>query len=526
VSVELLRLNNQHPGAFQVKDRRSWLRREAGKIATRLKVAQGGLEPRLRGPELGARGLRYEAADRVRAIPCGGIGAVHRLASKVGLIDALDTRLRILKRRRPYSESDHVLNIAYNVLCGGVVLDDIETRRNDVAFLDALGARAIPDPTTAGDFCRRFNVESIDALMDIVNDVRVGVWKRQPRAFFEHTARIDADGSYVETTGECKQGMDISYNGVWGYHPLVVSLANTGEPLFIVNRGARKNSQEGAPEYFARAIALCKRAGWSDILLRGDTAFSQCAYFDTWDEQGVRFVFGYDASKPMVARAENDDVAEYTEMARKADALFADRDARAKQPRVKAEVIRDRGFLNLRLEREDVAEFEHRPSRAKRAYRMVVVRKTIVEERGQRCLGSNYRYFFYVTNDRRMSCEDVVREANGRCNQENLLAQLKGAVAALRAPLNTLEANWVYMVIAALAWSLKAWFALMLPAEGRWRQAHQADRERLLRMEFRSFVQRIIMVPAQILRTGRTLVYKLLAWRPDLPILFRLLDAL
>jgi hypothetical protein len=509
-----------------VKDRRFWLQREAGKIAARLKVAQGGLEPRLRGPELGARALRYEAADRVRAIACGGIGAMHRLASEVGLIDALDTRLQILKRRRPYSESDHVLNIAYNVLCGGVVLDDIETRRNDAAFLDALGARAIPDPTTAGDFCRRFSVESIQSLMDVVNDVRVGVWKRQPPAFFEQTARIDADGSYVETTGECKQGMDISYNRVWGYHPLVVSLANTGEPLFIVNRGARKNSQEGAPEYFARAIGLCRRAGWSDILLRGDTAFSQCAYFDAWDEQGVRFVFGYDASKPMVARAEDDDVAEYTELVRKADALFADRDARAKQPRVKDEVIREREFLNFRLEREDVAEFEHRPSRARRVYRMVVVRKTIVEERGQRCLGSAYRYFFYVTNDRRMSCDEVVREANGRCNQENLLAQLKGAVAALRAPLNTLEANWVYMVIASLAWSLKAWFALMLPADGRWRQARQADRERFLRMEFRSFVQRIIMVPAQILRTGRTLVYRLLAWRPDLPILFRLLDAL
>ncbi len=91
------------------------------------------------------------------------------------------------------------------------------------------------------------------------------------------------------------------------------------------------------------------------------------------------------------------------------------------------------------LAREDLAEFDHRPSKAKHPYRMVVLRKTIVEERGQLCLG---RYFFYVTNNRAMTREQVVREANDRCNQENLLAQLKSGVRAFHAPLNTLNANW------------------------------------------------------------------------------------
>lgn len=176
--------------------------------------------------------------------------------------------------------------------------------------------------------------------------------------------------------------------------------------------------------------------------------------------------------------------------------------------------------------REEVAEFEHKPSKAKKQYRFVVVRKTVVEERGQRCLGETYRYLFYITNDREMSCEEVVREANGRCNQENLIDQLKNGVRALRAPLNTLEANWAYMVIASIAWSLKAWFAMLTPVSPRWRERHEAERERVLRMDFRSFVQRFMLVPAQILRTGRQLVYRLLAWRPELPIFFRLLDAL
>jgi hypothetical protein len=462
----------------------------------------------------------------VEAITCGGIGAVHQLACKVGLVDALDTKLPILKLRRPYSEADHILNIAYNSLCGGSVLDDIEVRRNDCAFLDALGARTIPDPTTAGDFCRRFEVGDVHALMNIVNDVRVTVWKRQRSTFFDEVARIDADGSIVETSGECKQGMGLAYNGVWGYHPLLISLANTGEPLFIANRSGNRPSEEGAPDYFDRAIALCRRAGWKDIMLRGDTAFSQTAHFDRWTAEGVRFVFGYDACSLFIDTAETLEHDEYRELIRKADEAFDCRQQRAKQPRVKEQIVRDKEYTNLRLVREDVAEFDHQPKRARQPYRIVVLCKTILEEKGQRCLGQRERYFFYVTNDWNMTAEQVVLESNRRCNQENLIEQLKNGARALRAPLNTLEANWAYMVITSIAWSLKAWFALSVPAVPRWRDKHDADRERVLRMDFHSFVQRFILVPAQILRTGRTLVYRLLAWRPDLPILFRLLDGL
>ena len=504
------------------KLRRQW---EQGKhkILRRLAPLIGGTEPRQQGqPEFNGPRPTYEIAGRGHAIACGGIAAIHHLVRRVGLPQQIDERLGILKRARPYQDSDHVLNIAYNLLCGGQVLDDIELRRNDAAFLDTLGARAIPDPTTAGDFCRRFDSEAIWRLMAIVNEVRLGVWKKSSRPLTSETARIDADGSLVPTTGECKQGMDLSHKGIWGYHPLLVSLANTGEPLFILNRSGNRPSFEGAPAALDQAVALCRRAGFADILLRGDTDFSMTAHLDHWDEAGVRFVFGHDANPPFVDRAEDVHPGEFTELCRKAGELFAS--MRARPTPFKEQIVRERGYLNKRLVAEDTAEFEHKPFRAKRSYRIVVLRKLIEEERGQLSVGTNFRYFFYITNDRSLTQQQVVDESNDRCSQENIHAQLKGS-RALHAPLNTLDANWAYMVIASLAWTLKAWFALLLPIAPRQREQHQADQLRVLRMEFRTFLQRFILIPAQVALHARSLILRLLSWRPDLPLLFRFLDA-
>ena len=500
-------------------------------IQNRLRKAKRRIERRLAGaredlgrPMFGAESIRVELAERAGAIGTGGIGLVHQLARQTGLIEAIDRRVHVLKMHRPYHESDHVLNLAYNALCEGIRLEDIELRRNDEVFLDALGTERIPDPTTAGDFCRRFDEADIRMLLGAIDEARLKVWGRQPKRFFDR-ASIDLDGVLVVTTGECKQGMDISYKGSWGYHALLVSLAETREVLRLVNRPGNRPSHEGAAREVDEAIALCRKAGFRKIVLRGDTAFSQSAKLDAWDRGGVTFYFGFKAVRTLEEIAENLAKTAWQQLLRP-PRYEVQTDPRQRPKNVKQRIIRLREFERLTLKDEDYAEFEYQPGECTQPYRMVVLRKNIAHEKGELRLFDEIRYFFYITNDWASDAEDVVFEANDRCDQENLIAQLAGGVRALCAPVDNLYSNWAYMVMTALAWNLKAWWALWLPEQRRWRDKHRAEKHGILRMEFRTFLNAFIKIPCQIVRTGRKLIYRVLHYNPHLPVFFRLCSAL
>jgi hypothetical protein len=473
-----------------------------------------------------ASNIHYELSDKTRGIAHGGIGTFHLLAQKLGLIDRLDQQLHLLKIHLPYHESDHVLAIAYNALCEGTCLQDLELRRQDENFLDALGARRFPDPTTAGDFCRRFTPTSLVTLMDVIDETRWHAWQGQPDDFFTE-AILDMDGTLVSTTGACKQGMDLAYDGTWGYHPLVLSLANTGEVLRVVNRPGNRPSHEGAAEQVDEVLAVCFRGGFRRALLRGDTDFSQTTHLDRWArDERIRFVFGLDAHAKVVALAEELPADAWQALTRP-PRYTVQTQPRQKPANVKEQVVRERGFENLRLQGEEVAELSYQPVACNRSYRLVLVRKHIAHQQSQALLFEEIRYFCYLTNDWESTPAEVVCTANDRCHQENLLAQLHSGVRALQAPVDNLESNWAYMVMVALAWNLKAWWALTLPERpGRWHERHRAEKRWLLGLEFKTFVQAFVRLPCQIVRTGRRLVYRLLGWNPSQRIFWRVVTAL
>ncbi len=360
--------------------------------------------------------------------------------------------------------------------------------------------------------------------MNVINDVRVKVWRQQPAEFLEE-AIIEGDGTMAETTGQCKQGMDINYKGQWGYHPLLISLANTAEPLYLVNRRGNRPSHEGATLRFEQAIALCRRAGFKKVLVRGDTDFTQSAALDGWDAAGVRFIFGIDAMANLVKKAERLPQTAWKPLERAAR-YEVKTQPRARASNVKEQIVRARAFKNIRLTCEQVAEFAYRPTLCARHHRVVVVRKNLSVEKGEQLLFDDIRYFFYITNDRQAPASEIVFLAKRRCNQENLIEQLKNGARAMRMPMDNLVSNWAYMVMASLAWSLKAWLALLLPERGRWKQRYRKDKQTVLKMEFKRFVNAFVRVPCQVLRTGRRLVYRLLSWNPWQAVFLRGVDGL
>ena len=456
--------------------------------------------------------IHYQIAERTRAIGFGGVGAMHKLVCKLRLDREINKNIALLQRHVPYWESDHVLNIAYNILTGGTCLEDIERLRNDETYMNGLDAERIPDPTTAGDFLRRFDETWIFALQETINETRTKVWGLQDSSFRKE-AIIDIDGTIAGTTGKCKEGMELAYTGIWGYAPLIVSLANTNEVLYLVNRPGNRPSNAGAAEWLDLAIERVAPV-FKKVRLRGDTDFSLTHNFDRWDDR-AGFVFGYDAKQNLIEIADGLREATWKPLQRPAR-YEVKTEVRCRPENVKEQVIREREFQNIRLESEQVAEFDYRPVHCQKTYRMVVVRKNLAVEKGESWLFDDVRYFFYITNDREMTPQEIVLFANGRCNQENVIGQLKSGVNALRMPSDGLVSNWAYMVIAALAWNLKAWYGLVTPAP--------AARRDILRMEFKRFLVSFVQIPCQIVATGRRLVYRILTYSRHLEIFLATFD--
>src|SRR5204863_7734428 len=202
-------------------------------------------------------------------------------------------------------------------------------------------------------------------------------------------------------------------------------------------------------------------------------------------------------------RAENLDPARWRRLHRPAPYQSNSGTTRTRQrrPNHKQRIVRERGYLNLELNVEDVAEFFYIPGKCSRAHRVIALRKNISRARGEQALFDEVRYFFYITTRTDLTAAQIVELANQRCDQENVIEQLKNGVNALRVPLYDLVSNWAYMVIAALAWNIKSWFAIMMH--------RKADRRDYLRMEFRRFQASIILIHAMVVHSASRITARL-----------------
>lgn len=500
---------------------RQQLRKRKRKLLRRISVGHG----KWQSPMIRPATTKLELAEKQQAVNCGGLAAIVEMIKALKVRRELNRSAKVLKLHLPYDESDHILNIAFNLLAGGTCLDHLEYRRNDEAYLDALGAERIPDPTTAGDFCRRFSHVQLMMVMQAINRVRQTVWKQQEESFFD-CATIEADGTMVETSGEKKDGIGINYKGQWGYHPLVVTLAETQELLYVHNRPGNRVSEEDSAFFFDLAIEQCSKAGFRKIVLRGDTAFSSTEHLDRWDESSVKFILGYSAHPNLCRVADSLRKTAWKRLDRSAKGS-ADKTERAKRANIREEIVEANGYKNQRLAGESYAEFEYRPTACEKTYRMVVVRKDIDVTSGQQLLFSEERYFFYITNETAadVPAREVIRGSNRRCDQENTISQLK-ACGALSAPLDNLESNMAYMLFASLAWTLKTWSGLMIRVNGNegQKRTRREARNRVIRMEFWTYLNSLMLLPAQVIRSSRQRVFRLLTYRPMVDLLMTMHD--
>jgi hypothetical protein len=298
----------------------------------------------------------------------------------------------------------------------------------------------------------------------------------------------------------------------------VVTLANTGEPLYVVNRSGNRPSHEHAPLFIDLAIQQCRIAGFRKIVVRGDTDFALTENFDRWTDDGVEFIFGMDQMPKLVGITDSLEDTAWRPLRRRRPKPPKTA-KRRRRPNYKQAIVIEKEYENKRLKQEWIAEFDYQPGKCSRTYRIIAVRKEIEVTKGQQKLFDDTPYLFYITNASRSKKSDrqVVFAANDRCDQENSISQLK-ACGALTAPLDNLVSNWAYMAIASLAWSLKIWSGLMIQPRGlgKKREAEGETKRRVIRMDFKTFCQTLMQVPTQIIKRSRQLVYRLLSYRESM----------
>ena len=461
--------------------------------------------------------MRLEIEKRGKVTAYGGLALAHKLVNGLDLPRDIDREMELLKFHLPYHESDHVLTHVYNLFTGGTCIEDIANLQDSEAFKNLVGACRVPDPTTAGDFLRRFGSHELGVVDTVLDETRAKVWKALPRGR-RCRITVDLDSTIKPVYGECKQGADFSYTGKWSYHPLLISTAETNECLRLINRPGNASSAEGVED--ALDPCLERLTGIFDrVFVRGDSAFYRTELIKLCEAHGADFAFVMRSCPALEQAVRALPEARFRPFAPRLDQACSRRlkQHRRKRQRIRRLKARQRGYRTLSTQAEWVAEMRYRPSGLDRSYRVLVKRQLIEERNGQAALLERYQYHFVITSIQDLPAADLVRFAYARCNQENTIEQLKHGLAALRMPTGELLANAAFMLAALIAWNLKAWLSLLaLPAES-------------LRWEWKRFRHAFVYVASKIVTRARTSVAQLASshrFTPQLLTASQRLDAL
>jgi hypothetical protein len=451
----------------------------------------------LRSPKTSGPVFRHPklqvSEERGEATAYGGLSLATAMVRSLGLNRAIDGALELLQSHRPFTESDHVLTHVYNLFVGGTCIEDIGHLQGSEPVRRMLGAARIPDPTTAGDFLRRFDEASLSALDGAIDEGQEAVWRRRYGRKKVDRVLVDLDSHVHRVYGDQKEGADFSYKGPLAYHPLVISLAETQECLRLINRPGNTPSAEGAETHLAELFPLLLRR-FRQVVVRGDSAFCKQAVFDVCEAHGQCFAVVSPAQQNFEALAEalpESAWKPYRGPGERAHRAQPPSRRRTRRPNRRRRLARQRGKHDLKLERQWIAEIPYRPTRSGQTYRLVIRRQRI-EEHHQGELFELWRYRYGMTNlPASTGTREVVDLTYQRCDQENVIEQLQHGIAGMRMPTGGLISNAAFLTCARLAHNLKAWLAqLALPRE-------------TLRWEWKRFRHAFVYVAARVLCQSR-----------------------
>lgn len=453
--------------------------------------------------------LAIEVDEDAAITPFGGLILVEEFLRRFRVASRFDRAVEVLKLHLPYHESDHIITQALNLYVGGTCIEDQAKLQGDAGVLRMLKACRLPDPTTAGDFLRRFgttsNAAALPALRKVIDELQADVWKKQRRHGRKHEwAVIDMDGHLKNTYGEKKEGADFTRKGKFGFHPLLLSMAGTGECLAVRLRPGNVQSYEGADEELRRVLPRVKKHH-RKVLVRGDSHFDQREIREACEQAGVNFAFVSPSWSDRPGKAAR--IKDWRPFRTRAQRARTEReskpdfDPRWRKPNKKRMAVVARGYTNIDLARQWVAEIPHRPPGSDKTYRLII-RKQLLDiesgQAGQRELWQRYRYRFVISDlPDDWSAEEVIDATYQRCDQENLIEQMGSSLAMWRLPVAEFDGNRAWLEIARLAWNLRKWIEqLALPKEVR-------------RWEWKRFRFAYVTVGAKVLHHARRVVVRL-----------------
>lgn len=441
-------------------------------------------EPVLRHPKL------LFSSEPSDTTPYGGLALAASLVRSLGIAQDLNRNLSLLASHRPFHESDHVLTHVYNLYAGGTCIEDIADLQTSEPVRRMLGTDRVPDPTTAGDFLRRFDTESLKNLDRVIDQAQEKIWKRRYGKKKAARAIVDLDSCVRPVYGDQKEGTDFTYKGSFGYHPLVISLAETMECLRLVNRSGNTASADGSENHLRELFPMLGRR-FKQIIVRGDSAFAKQPIFDACEEAGHSFAIVSPSQQNFASLFEAlpGEVWKPYRQREKNEVPACRRRKRGLNRRRERALSRNK--RNLQLEKQWIAEIPYRPDRSARTYRLIA-RYQEIEEHEQGHLFMLTRFRFILSNlPSSVSAEKVMDLTYQRCDQENLIEQLQSGVTAMRMPTGGMLSNAAFMICARLAHNLKPWLAqTALPKE-------------TMRWEWKRFRRAFVYCAARVVHASR-----------------------